>query len=91
MRNTFFACRNLTNINLSTWDTNKVTDMGYMFYNNSKLSNIDFRNANFSGVKNYASMMSGVKSGVNVIVKDEAAKTFIKARSSASNPIIYIP
>ena len=91
MLNTFFGCNRLVTLNLSSFDTSKVSNMGYLFYNNTRLTNVDFRNADFSKVTSYASMFSNIKMEAEILVKDQAAYDFIKARSSRPNPVIYNP
>ena len=46
MRTMFQNCSNLTTLDLSNWNTNKVTDMNYMFTNMHKLQQITL-GANF--------------------------------------------
>ena len=46
----FKGCKSLTNINLSNFNTNKVTNMSGMFYECSSLANIDLSNFNTNNV-----------------------------------------
>ena len=41
MGNTFYGCRQLTQIDVSDWDTSKVTNMHAMFVSCSKLTQLD--------------------------------------------------
>ena len=49
----------LTNLNLSNFDTSKVTDMSNMFANNLSLRRLDVSNFDTSSVTNIGSMFSG--------------------------------
>jgi len=55
----FSGCSKLTSLDLSTFDTNKVTNMSSMFYGCSKLTNIDLSRFNTSKVTNMSSMFYG--------------------------------
>ena len=54
----FSYCINITEINLSNFNTLKVTTMYYMFYNCSSLTSLDLSNFNTLNVDNMASMFS---------------------------------
>ena len=41
MSGMFYGCNNLTNIDLSNFDTKNVTDMNAIFYGCNNLTNID--------------------------------------------------
>ena len=43
MSNMFYYCNNLTNLDLSNFDTSNVTDMSNMFYYCNSLTNLDLR------------------------------------------------
>ena len=81
----FSYCSSLNSLNVSKFDTSKVTDMSDMFYGCSRLVSLDMRNADFSSVTTYSSMFSSVNSSINVIVKDGAAQSFIRARLDDAN------
>lgn len=49
MAEMFTQCSSLTNLDLSSFDTNKVTDMGFMFWSCNKLS-IDYSHWNVDKV-----------------------------------------
>lgn len=49
MAEMFTQCSSLTNLDLSSFDTNKVTDMGFMFWSYNKLS-IDYSHWNVDKV-----------------------------------------
>jgi surface protein len=46
----FQNCKNLTNLELSNWKTNKVEKMGGMFYGCSSLTNLDLSKWNTHAV-----------------------------------------
>ena len=67
------GCSSLTNINLSNFNTNNVTDMGHMFHGCSSLININLSNFNTNNVTNMSGMFSGCKKLIkdNIIVYDK--------------------
>ena len=69
----FSYCSGLTNINLSNFNTNKVTDMGSMFSHCSGLTNINLSNFNTNNVTNMSCMFYGCKKLTknNIITKDK--------------------
>ena len=77
MERMFENCIRLTSLDLGIFNTSQVTDMSYMFAFCSSLTNLDMRNAT-----NYSSMFNYVANGINIIVKDTTAKTWIEARLS---------
>ena len=54
----FYGCSNITEIDLSNFDTSKVTDMSSMFSCCSQLTSLDLSNFNTSNVYNMMSMFS---------------------------------
>ena len=54
----FSKCINITEINLSNFNTSQVTNMGYMLYYCSSLTSLDLSNFNTSQVTNMGSMFS---------------------------------
>ena len=54
----FCGCKNLTNIDLSNFDTEDITDMSYMFYGCENLTNLDLSNLNTKKVINMCRMFS---------------------------------
>ena len=77
----FHECNNLTSLNLSNFDTSNVTDMSSMFSYCNSLINLDMRNATFNATS-YLTMFRSVPNGINIIVKDTTAKTWIESRLS---------
>ena len=59
MENMFYLCSGLTSLNLSNWNTSKVTDMRDMFYGCSGLASLDLSNFNTSKVAKMGGMFSG--------------------------------
>ena len=58
----FYACNELTSIDLSGWNTENVIDMNYMFYACSELTSIDLSGWNTSKVTNMDSMFGNCSS-----------------------------
>ena len=86
MGQTFCQCTSLISLNLSSWDTSKVTDMSFMFYLCNNLTNLDMQNAVFNATS-YGSMFGNISNGINVIVKDAPAKTWIESRLNDAGKI----
>ncbi|NLA32513.1 MAG: BspA family leucine-rich repeat surface protein [Mollicutes bacterium] len=80
----FQNCKLLTSLDLSSFNTENVVNMGYMFNDCISLTDIDLRNAIFTKVMSYDFMFRNVTSGINIMVKDVDAQTWIKARSHAN-------
>ena len=62
MYHMFYGCPNLTSLDLSNFDTSKVTDMSFMLDNCSKLTTLDVSNFNTSKVTDMKSMFWGCSS-----------------------------
>lgn len=71
-----------TELDLSNFNTSKVTDMSNMFYQCSKLTKLDIRNFDFTNVKTYSNVFASVPTNCLIIVKDDTAKAWVKARNS---------
>ena len=73
-------CSSLTNINLSNFNTNNVTDMSGMFSGCKSLTNINLSNFNTNNVTNMICMFSGCSSlrNENIITKDKKILTEFK-------------
>jgi surface protein len=78
----FSQCSSLTSLDLSSFDTSKVTNMGNMFYSCKNLKYLDIRNFTFSGVSSYGNMFSSVPADCEIIVKDDGARSWILTRRS---------
>jgi surface protein len=73
MSGMFWYCESLTNIDLSNFNTQNVTNMMGMFYECKSLTNIDLSNFNTQNVTDMGRMFDGCKSlkKENIIVKDD--------------------
>jgi len=83
MSSMFDGMSSITNLNLGNkFDTSNVEYMSYMFSDMNNLETLDIHTAIFNTEKliNYSSMFSGVKTGLTIKAKDEAAKTFLQSR-----------
>ena len=80
----FSGCTNLLILNITNFKTDKVIYMNNMFFSCSSLTNLDMRNATFNAT-GYSSMFSDITDGINIIVKDETAKTWIETRLSEAS------
>jgi len=80
MQNMFSWCSDLTSLDLSNFDTSAVTNMLEMFFDCSGLIIINLRIADFTTVTTYTSMFLDITNGINIVVKDATAETFINAR-----------
>ena len=85
MRTMFQLCSSLTELDLSNFDTSKVTDMAYMINSCYKLQTLNMSQANFSKVTSYKYMFWSTNGTINVIVKDNTAHDFIRARLNDNN------
>ena len=85
MRTMFQLCSSLTELDLSNFDTSKVIDMAYMFNSCYKLQTLNMSQANFSKVTSYKYMFWSTNGTINVIVKDNTAHDFIRARLNDNN------
>ena len=73
MSGMFSKCYSLTNIYLSNFNTQNVTNMSYMFSECESLTNIDLSNFNTQNVTNMINMFYGCLSlkKENIITKDD--------------------
>ena len=62
----FYGCKNLTNLDLSNFNTQNVEDMSNMFSYCSSLTNLDLSNFNTQNVKNMSFMFSNCSSLTNL-------------------------
>ena len=74
----FYNLQKITSLDLSSWYTPNVTDMGYLFGSCKALRYLDIRNFDFTNVTVTDSMFSGVPTSCEIIVKDDAAKTWVQ-------------
>ncbi len=59
MRSMFYGCSGLTSLNLKSFNTENVKDMGYMFAGCSGLTSLDLSNFNTSNVMGMYAMFEG--------------------------------
>ncbi len=52
----FYGCNSLTSLDLSNFNTSKVTNMSYMFYDCNSLTSLDLSNFDTSNITNMFSM-----------------------------------
>jgi len=81
----FMNFNNVKSMDLSNFDTSKVTNMPRMFAGCSSLTELDISSMTFDSVEFYYYMFEGVPNNIHIKVKDEAAKTFIEARLAEAN------
>ena len=62
MNGMFLGCKSLTTLDVSEWDTSKVTNLGTMFNGCSSLTTLDVSNFNTSNVTNMNGMFNGCSS-----------------------------
>ena len=69
----FSGCLSLTNINLSNFNTQNVTNMYSMFSRCSSLTNLNLSNFNTQNITNMSCMFSGCSSltNINIITNDK--------------------
>ena len=73
----FSGCSALTSLDLSSFKTGKVTNMEWMFSACRSLTHLDLSNFDFTNVTSYDRMFVDVPDNCEILVKDEAAKTWI--------------
>ena len=70
MQKMFYNCKNLSSLDLSNFNTEKVTDMNKMFYNCNKLSSLDLSNFNTEKVTNMSGMFFGCSALTTIYASD---------------------
>ena len=66
LNNFFYNCRNLTDYDLSHFDTRNVTDMTAMFYNNAYVESINLSNFRTPNLIYYSAMFQGCDSLISL-------------------------
>lgn len=66
MKEMFYGCSNLVNLDLNNFNTSKVTSMYQMFYNCNNLTNIDVSSFDMSNVTTIYGMFWGCKAFTNI-------------------------
>jgi len=59
-----------------------------MFYNCTRLTSLDFRNATFEKVTSYNNMFNGVPSTINIITKDATTKSWLEDKLGGSGTVV---
>ena len=80
MQGMFMNCSSLTSLNLCNFDISNVDDIVGMFYGCKNLSLLNISNfdfTKFTDVNSYEQMFGDVPANCEIVVKDEAAKTWI--------------
>lgn len=78
----FAGCSRLTHLGLNKFNTSNVTNMSYMFNECSSLTRLDLSNFDFTNVTSYDDMFTDVPADCEILVKDEASKTWITSKFS---------
>ena len=66
----FYDCNNLTSLDISSFDTSNVTDMGYMFYNCSSLTSLNVSSFNTTKVTSMFRMFNRCSSLTSLDLSD---------------------
>jgi len=81
----FYECKNLINIDLSSFDTKNVNDMNHMFSNCKYLTNIDLSSFDTKNVKDMSYMFSYCESLTNIDLSSFYTKNVGNMRWMFSN------
>jgi len=74
----------IENVNLSSFETPKVTDMSWMFTYAASLENLDFRKATFDQVSSVDYMFDRCPNTIKIVTKNATTKTWLQERLSVS-------
>ena len=66
MRTMFQQCNELISLDLSNFNTSKVTDMGWMFFNCNKLEYLNILNFNIKDNCNTKNIINNIKNNCNI-------------------------
>ena len=81
MNDMFASCTSLTSLDLSTFKTNKVSNMSAMFYEDQNLLELDMRNFDSSNCNHFESMFEKAYENITVVID----------KNKCSNMIKYLP
>ena len=87
----FRECSNLKKANLRCLVSSANINASYMFDNCKNLEELDIRNWQINKIataSNYTSIFTNVPYTCKIIVKDEACRTWVKARNSAFSNVV---
>jgi surface protein len=83
MSGLFYECSGLTSLDLSSFNTSKLTDTYRMFSGCSSLTSLDLSSFNFSKVTYAEFMFDGCTNpNLTIYVANEDASTFIRSTSN---------
>ena len=81
----FYGCNNLTNLDLSKFNTQNVTNMSNMFYGCDSLTNLNLSNFNTQNVTNMDNMFNDCKSLTNLNLSNFNTQNVTNMRSMFYN------
>ena len=81
----FYGCNNLTNLDLSKFNTQNVTNMSNMFYGCNSLTNLNLNNFNTQNVTNMDNMFNDCKSLTNLNLSNFNTQNVTNMRSMFYN------
>ena len=81
----FYGCNNLTNLDLSKFNTQNVTNMSNMFYGCNSLTNLNLSNFNTQNVTNMDNMFNDCKSLTNLNLSNFNTQNVTNMRSMFYN------
>ena len=81
----FYGCNNLTNLDLSKFNTQNVTNMSNMFYGCGSLTNLNLSNFNTQNVTNMDNMFNDCKSLTNLNLSNFNTQNVSNMRSMFYN------
>ena len=81
----FYGCNNLTNLDLSKFNTQNVTNMSNMFYGCGSLTNLNLSNFNTQNVTNMDNMFNDCKSLTNLNLSNFNTQNVTNMRSMFYN------
>ena len=84
----FMNCYALENLDVSNFDTLKVTNMSYMLDGCKFLINLGLRNATFDKVTSYDNMFNSVPSTINIITKDVTTRSWLEDKLGDKGTIV---
>ena len=89
MHNMFDGCGLLTELDLSSFVILKVTDIGGIFAYCDNLALLDLRQMDFSNVGFYEDAFLDIGQTVNIIVKDEESREFVRSLLETPETITF--
>ena len=87
MTSMFEGCSSLVKLDLSSFNMENVLYTSNMFFGCQNLTEIDFKNATFNSILLYENMFPNT-SNLEVIVKDEAARSWMQSRLGSSGTAV---